>query len=520
MLPPIPRLRDYDVSALNGFLPTDPPCEGLANGYYAPWESVVNNLQALILTKRLRKVVDNLPVLETHLLESEAEWRRAYSILGFMTHAYMWGGDMPEERIPPPVSVPFLQTCEHLELPSVGTYAGVVLWNWKPLLQSEPVDNLNNLFTIHTLSGSLDESWFFLVSVAIEARGAPIIPLMLDAVEAARYNDQELVTEALRMFAERLDELRTLLSQMYENCDPHVFYHRIRPLLAGSKNMAEAGLPNGVIFDTESPDDEYVQYSGGSNAQSSIIQFFDIILGIEHRPTGQKPGLASHGAPSNSFIHEMRKYMPGPHRRFLEAVEKVANIRSFVVAHPENRALSTAYDACLAMLRAFRDTHIQIVSRYIIVKSREGGSRSTSNSPPRPGDSITTPFPPKKLNLAVASSRGFGQGGEEYNGSETIGQRESRSLRRLKGTGGTALIPFLKQARDETGEPAIDAWARRLLNNGPGTSLTLSYHGDWESGSGGARLSKMAEHASGEREIVGLAGVWKVDDSEGGICHW
>lgn len=33
-------------------------------------------------------------------------------------------------------------------------------------------------------------------------------------------------------------------------------------------------------------------------------------------------------------------------------------------------------------------------------------------------------------------------------------------------------------------------------------------------------MSKMAEHASGEREIVGLAGVWKVDDSEGGICHW
>ena len=36
----------------------------------------------------------------------------------------------------------------------------------------------------------------------------------------------------------------------------------------------------------------------------------------------------------------------------------------------------------------------------------------------------------------------------------------------------------------------------------------------------GVRMTKMGEHASGEREILGLAGVWRIDDSEGGICHW
>ena len=91
----------------------------------------------------------------------------------------------------------------------------------------------------------------------------------------------------------------------------------------------------------------------------------------------------------------------------------------------------------------------------------------------------------------------------------------------LRGTGGTALIPFLKQARDETGEPAIDAWARRLLNDGPGAAMAAA--DALRSKMGGpvsARMSKMGEHASGEVEIVGLAGVWGVDDSEGGICHW
>ena len=95
---------------------------------------------------------------------------------------------------------------------------------------------------------------------------------------------------------------------------------------------------------------------------------------------------------------------------------------------------------------------------------------------------------------------------------------EHSRLRKLRGTGGTALIPFLKQARDETGEPAIDAWARRLLNNGPGTVMRYDSPGAVQGV--GARLTKMGEHASGEREIVGLAGVWSIDDSEGGICHW
>jgi indoleamine 2,3-dioxygenase len=87
--------------------------------------------------------------------------------------------------------------------------------------------------------------------------------------------------------------------------------------------------------------------------------------------------------------------------------------------------------------------------------------------------------------------------------------------KKLRGTGGTALIPFLKQARDETGEPAIDAWAKRLLNNGP-AEIGASFGVD----DGVARLGKIAEGFNGQVEIVGLAGTWSVDDSEGGICHW
>ena len=381
----------------------------------------------------------------------------------------------------------------------MATYAGVCLWNWKPIFPDEPIDSLDNLSTLATFTGSLDESWFYLVSVAIEARGGPTIPLMLEAIEAARANDSRIVTECLHAFAERLDELGTLLTRMYENCDPHVFYHRIRPFLAGSKNMAEAGLPNGVIFDTGAGNEPCCQYGGGSNAQSSLIQFFDIVLGVEHHPTRTQKSYsftesdaAVPTAPTShhNFIHEMRSYMPGPHRRFLQHVSSVTNIRQYVEAHKSNRPLSIAYDACLAMVRALRDKHIQMVSRYIIVKSRES-SHSRSLIP------MNAPNQPRPLNLA---------------NTHRFSKNEKTGSRTLRGTGGTSLIPFLKQARDETGETAVDAWARRILSSRYAESAMAPFF---------APPSEiLGEHTKGEMEIVGLAGVWKTDDSEGGLCHW
>lgn len=370
------------------------------------------------------------------------------------------------QRIPPQLTVPLLEVCERLEVPPVATYAGVCLWNYKPIFPDEPTNTLDNLSCLQTFTGSLDEQWFYLVSVAIEARGAPSIPLMLQAITAARKGDSQSVTECLHRLAETIDETCTLLQRMYDNCDPYVFYNRIRPYLAGSKNMSDAGLPNGLLYDNGRTT-EYRQYGGGSNAQSSLIQFFDIVLGVEHRPTGttREDKISADVKSRHSFIHEMRAYMPGPHRRFLEHVDSVSNIREFVEARRSDSTLSIAYDACLAMLRILRDKHITMVSRYIILPSR---------AKPVTG----------RTNLATGTSE----------------------KKKMRGTGGTALIPFLKQARDETGEPAINTWARRLLNNPADKTF--------------ASLSKVGEHPDGHLEVVGLCGTWTAEESEGGICHW
>ena len=375
-----------------------------------------------------------------------------------------------------------------MEVPPVGTYAAEVLWNFKPLFADEDIDNIENLAILNTFTGAIDESWFYLVSVAIEARSAPILPLVLTAIEAARKNDTHTVTACLRAFAERLDELGTLLQRMHESCDPQVFYNRIRPFLAGWKNMAEAGLPHGVFYETGTENEEYRQYAGGSNAQSSVLQFFDIALGIQHRPTGEKQddvlekGLqGSVPPPKHNFLLEMRKYMPGSHRRFLEDVTRVANIREYVEKHTNDQGLCLAYDACLAMLQEFRNKHINIVSRYIIIKSRESRSRS------RGLETVSG-----KLNLSTASRK-----------------IDRTNKKNLKGTGGTALIPFLKQARDETGEPAIASWAKRVFNKDLPTK-----------GSGDFYLNKPDVGDGDGVELGGLAGTWTIDGEVGGLCHY
>lgn len=193
----------------------------------------------MIISGRLRPHIERMPILSTNMLGSQPERRRAYSILGMMAHAYVWGGlrpiDVSEisdleqlrkhgkceeegeyektilagaraeiltyneqirnravteeevQKVPQSISIPFLEICERLQLPPVATYAGLVLWNWRPYDVRQPIDNMENIMTLQTFTGSYDEQWFYLTSVAIEARSAPIIPLMLDAISAARY---------------------------------------------------------------------------------------------------------------------------------------------------------------------------------------------------------------------------------------------------------------------------------------------------------------------------------------------
>lgn len=104
--------------------------------------------------------------------------------------------------------------------------------------------------------------------------------------------------------------------------------------------------------------------------------------------------------------------MPGPHRNFLKAVERVANIRDFVSAASSEDALDTAYRASLAALADFRQKHIQIVTSYVTVMSRRAKELGHGTTK---GHSIGSP-------ISISGSQG---------------------------TGGTNPVEFLKSVRDD-----------------------------------------------------------------------
>jgi indoleamine 2,3-dioxygenase len=431
---PLPVLKDYDLSEKTGFLPENLPVKRLPS-YYDSWENTVTVLPALLITKRIRDVVDKFQLLDTKHLETEEQYRRAYSILGFLGHAYIWGVDIPTNRLPVQIAQPWVEISNHLRIPPIATYAGLCLWNWQEIL---PINNdskdyedddefLDNLRTINTFTGSIDEQWFYLVSVYFEFRCAPCITTGLDAIKFAREGNTEKVIECLKKLAESIDYLGSVLMKMEEMCDPHVFYFRLRPYLAGWKNMENAGLPNGVYYGNEK---EPRILSGGSNAQSSSIQTLDLLLNVDHTATGE-----SHSGKANPFMSEMRKYMPGKHADFLEHLSKVNILRDYVTKNAlKSPELVLAYDASVAMLKTFRDKHIRIVTRYIVIQAQKEHNMGSANV--------------QKNTLRAGLAK----------------VDNSKKDNVLRGTGGTALLPFLKQCRDETGNTAAGSWGKRILS--------------------------------------------------------
>ena len=100
------------------------------------------------------------------------------------------------------------------------------------------------------------------------------------------------------------------------------------------------------------------------------------------------------------------------------------------MSHPDNSMLQDAYNACLEKLVLYRNTHVQIVSRYIVIPSR-AAAKSTLPPNTEPGTAGRVPAAAEDDAVPVKTEK------EE---------KEKVAL----GTGGTAPVEFLKQVRDET----------------------------------------------------------------------
>ncbi|KAL4874421.1 Indoleamine 2,3-dioxygenase [Aspergillus karnatakaensis] len=356
-------LRRYHVSPISGFLPEPGALDRLPDPYYDAWETAITNMPKLIQRKELQARLDSLAVLSTGRLQTEEEWRRAYVVLSFLSQGYIWNGDEPRRRLPLSIVSPLRIVAERLRISPCATFATYCLWNVTLKAGADPdCAEPDNYLSISTFTSSKEEEWFYVISVAIEAQGGRIIAQALEAIDAVHDRDQKVVLAFLKTLVKSIDRISQILLRLYDNLSQDFFFHRLRPFLRGSKNMAEAGLPDGIFYprcDCNGGGGEWLLHSGGSNAQSSLIQLLDIILGVEQ---------------SVGFIKEMRKYMPGPHKDFLERMSDISNIRGYAMGENDDSELRLAYNKAISRLRAFRDEHIRIVARYIFIPAGRNGT--------------------------------------------------------------------------------------------------------------------------------------------------
>ena len=338
------NLVDYQVDPVRGFLPSQNPVQQLPPGFEA-WEHIAANLPALIIAGRLRKTIDQMPVPDLKKLETEGQMRRAMLLLSHFGNAYIWGDNPPARVIPHSLAVPWAEVAEQVGRPMIISHASIVLDNWRLLDEQAPLA-LENIGTLQLFLGGMDEAWFYLITVALEARGAAGLPALVALQHAVATHRTEDVVTHLKAVAGMIEEVSDALQRVYEKCAPYVFYHRVRPFLAGWDAP-------GVIY--EGISDTPVMLFGGSAAQSSLFQAIDAGLGVKHEDQKTSP-----------FLMEMRNYMPPPHRRFIEALEAGPSVHQYVLDHGTSfPTLQDQYNTCIELLSAFRKQHFEITVRYI-----------------------------------------------------------------------------------------------------------------------------------------------------------
>lgn len=350
---PSSDLARFGISPSRGFLPEPDALARLPAGFVL-WDDLAADLPKLLATGKVASAIDGLPILDAAPLEGPA-LRRAMLVLSFLGHGYVWQDwrERANTTLPAGLAVPWHQVATRLGRPPVLSYASYALDNWRRIDPNWPIE-LGNIALLQNFLGGLDEEWFVAVHVDIEAKAGPLLAQVGSARSALERGDVEDLGQRLEEIAAALEKLYATLLRMPENCDPYVYYHRVRPFLHGFTEhpvvyegvAAYAGQPR--------------KFFGETGAQSTIIPTLDAALGIGHTPDQLR-----------TYLAHMRDYMPPDHRAFLEAVEAGPSIRDYVLAR-DLAPLRERYNACVSLVEQFRAKHLEYAAAYIHKQSQHG----------------------------------------------------------------------------------------------------------------------------------------------------
>lgn len=319
----------------------------------------------------------------------------------------------------------------------------------------------SNVAIVTTFTSSSSEDAFFILSLLCELRAPPLLRLMASVLDECAIDGPPNLSH-LRADLASITSLVDLLA-----CDiggatkgafgsrgefqivPECFYWEIRPWYNGGNWTYE-----GVVDPASGRLGLAGEWGGPSAGQSSLVHVIDLFLGVDHTPRPAahpstsavdmtRPTLRAPVADTDAtFMLRAARYMPGPHRAFLHHlcsfhVASLSNPRPIpplrTVANSDRAELGEAYDAAVRSMQAFREMHFRLVTIFIITQARR---------PPGPRSVF---------------SNAWGEKHRAEGADETARERERERLQKetLLGTGGTALVPFLKGCRERTVEALL-----------------------------------------------------------------
>ena len=320
-----------------------------------------SNLSALITTGRVRHWLDALPdplISDWAKDAPEEEVRTAMVHYSFLVQAYVWGEAVPPRHLPANLSRPMCALADRLGQAPLLPYSGYVLDNWYRLDKSGPIA-LDNIAMYQNFLGGADENWFVLVHVAIEAEAGVLLDNAARLVTVVRQGDEAEATRLLVEMDQAWERIYGHFARMPEQCDPYVYFHRVRPYIHGwANNPALEG--GGLIYEGM---DRYggkpQAFRGQTGSQSSIVPAMDALFQVRHSDD-----------PLRQFLDELHSYRPVEHRRFIEDLAAQSTLRTFV-AGTDNAELKAAFNACLEQSARFRTRHLEYAASYI---NKQAGS--------------------------------------------------------------------------------------------------------------------------------------------------
>jgi indoleamine 2,3-dioxygenase len=358
-------LATYGITPERGFLCGFDAASVSLDGPLGEVSDLARRLPEILPTGAVRNVLDRLSVISPAALADldEGQARMAMVHYSFLVQAYVWGAEKPMSVLPASLAIPIVALADRLGQQPLLQYSGYVLDNWGLLDRAKPV-SLDNLYMIQKFAAGTDEAWFVLVHVAIEAKAGEALALYGPLIEAAVSGDADRAQSLLNQIVGVWAEINALFDRMPEQCDPYIYFRRVRPYIHGWKDNPALGC--GVVYQgVERFGGAPQAFRGQTGSQSSIVPSMDALLGVGHASD-----------PLRAYLDELHIYRPPGHRRFIDDVRAQSQVRTFAKRMDHN-GLTEAYNAAVQAVADFRSRHLEYAASYINLQGRKSNGNDT-----------------------------------------------------------------------------------------------------------------------------------------------